>query len=218
MLTGLLVPSLDLAAQVVSARAVIAIPKSSVRLGSVTERVIGVWGGLGIGYEARGFRVTGTGTRGYLTASPAGSSLDQDVGELSVEGQYDVAAVMSLDLRYAARAFRSGTGRQRWDLVSAGFTLSRGLGTSGVNAFARLGYMPVIHVTEADATTGWTSEVGLSVAPEASSVLVRFGYRVERFGFPQAARRSQQFDLLTLTVGVRARRLGGRWTIGRGKE
>lgn len=36
----------------------------------------------------------------------------------------------------------------------------------------------------------------------------------ERFSFPAATARAEQFEVLTLSVGVRVRRLDGRWRLG----
>src|SRR2546430_2749754 len=89
-LAGLLVTGAQLAGQAVAARAVIAVPKNSVRLGGVTERMDGVWAGVVLGFDAGRFRVTATGTRGQLTASGAGIVPKRDVGEISVSGQYEL--------------------------------------------------------------------------------------------------------------------------------
>jgi len=139
----------------------------------------------------------------------------RDVGELSLDGQYRVRPWLRLELRYTARAFRSAAGYQRWDLVGVGAAASRDLGTPAVRGFASLLYFPMARVSHQESPRfSLGSDVGIALAPSKLPIAVRLSYRIERFRFPEAAARSEQFEALTLSLGVRARRHAGRWTLG----
>jgi hypothetical protein len=214
LLAALHVPAAMLGGQTVSARAVIAAPKSSVRAGGVMDRVDGVWAGAAFDFRAGRFTLSGSGTRGGLTPSQAGTAPKRDVGELSLDGHYDFRPWLRLDLRYAARAFSSAVGYQRWDMVSVGATASRDLGTRAVRAFAGLAYLPVVTVSgQARPTFALGSDVGIALLPAHFPIALQLDYRIERFRFPASSARSEQFEAFTVSVGVRVQRLDGRWRL-----
>jgi hypothetical protein len=212
---SLVLAGLQLPGQAIAARGVIAVPKSSVRLGGVTERVDGVWAGAALAFDAGRFLFTASGTRGTLTASGTGAVPKRDVGEISLSGRYAARPWLSLDFGYVTRAFSSAAGYQRWDIVSVGASGSRDLGTPAVRAVAALALLPVAKIGgQPDPSVALRSDVGLSVAPRGSPLAFTLGYRVERFHFSQSAVRSEQFETLTLSIGVRAQRVDGRWRLG----
>jgi len=213
-IAGMLVLTVDLAGQTVSGRAVIAAPRSSVRVGGITERVDGLWGGLAFDFQAGRFTLSGSGTRGRLAPTQAGTAPKRDVGELSLAGQYAFRPWLRFELRYAARAFSSAAGYQRWDIVSAGATASRNLGTPAVRAFAGLAYVQVFRVSGQERpTVALGSDIGIAIAPSRSPVTCLLSYNIQRFTFSTAAARWEQFDVLTISAGVRVRRVSGRWTL-----
>ena len=215
LLACLLVLTAPLAAQTVSGRVVIAAPRSSVRLGGVTDLVDGVWAGAALDFHVGRFTLSGSGTRGQLTPARAGTTPKRDVGEVSLSGQYAFRPWLRFDLRYAARAFSSAAGYQRWDMASVGATASRNLGTPAVRAFASLAYLPVLSVSgQQRPSFALGSDVGIALLPMRSPVAVQLDYRIEHFKFPAASARSEQFEALTLSVGMRVRRVGGRWKVG----
>jgi len=214
LLASILVPPAELAAQVVSAGAVIAAPMSGVRVGGVTERVDGLWAGLVLDVRVGRFTISGTATRGQLTGD-ASAVPPRAVGEMSLSGRYEFRPWLGFDLRYAARAFSSAAGFQRWNYVGVGVTASRNLGTPSVRAFASLAYMPVVTVTGQERSPfAVAGDVGLSLAPNRFPITLQLNYRIERFRFPGAVARSEQFEALALSVGVRFRRRDGRWRVG----
>lgn len=216
LLGSLVAPAPDLAGQAVAARAVVALPRSSVSLSGATERVSGVWGGAALDFHAGRFTLSANGMRGHLTPSSA-ALLGREVGELSVRGRYQIQPWLGFELGYAARAFSSAAGLQRWSLWGASGTVSRELGLPGVRAHAGFAYLPVVNVTEqARRISAWGTDVGISIASEQAPVFFGLEYRLERFSFPQIARRSEQFEALTFSVGVRVRRLNGRWRVAAG--
>lgn len=214
LIVSLAVPAADLAGQTVAARAVAAVPRSSVRLGSATERMGGVWAGVALDLQAGRFTLSGTGLRGQLTPPGETALLAREAGEMSVNGAYQIRPWLGLELGYAARAFSSAAGRQRWNLWGARATVSRSLGLPGVRAYASGVAFPVVDVSdEANLITGWGSEVGIRMTRARMPVL-KFSYQIERFIFPALSGRSEQFEALTFSVGVRIGRIGGRWKVG----
>ena len=217
-LAALLVARSQLAGQAVDARALVAAPRNSARLGSVTERADGLWAGMAVDFRAGRFTVSAQGTRGQLTASQPGLVPDRDVGEISVSSRYDVRPWIGLDLGYTTRAFSSAAGYQRWEMARVGVTASSDVGTPTVRAFASLAYLPVVRLrAQQNPTFAFGSDMGLSVAPRRSPVTVSLSYRIERFRFSSATGRSEQFEALSLSAGVRAWRHGGRWKLGGGR-
>jgi hypothetical protein len=215
LLAASLVPMAALSGQTVSADVVAAVPKQSTRFSGLTERVNGSWLGGAVQFETGRLRVSVSGMRGRLTASDPGSVPRSDVGELSLYGRYGVRPWLGLELCYTARAFSSAAGYQRWDLVGVGATASRDLGTPAVRAFASLLYFPMVKVSQQEKPRfALGSDVGIALAPSKLPLAVTLSYRIERFSFPEAAARSEQFEALTLSLGVRARRHAGRWTLG----
>lgn len=216
---GLVHPA-DLLGQQVTGRVVVAAPRSSVRLGGAPERLDGLWVGGALDVRVGRFTVSGNGTRGRLTPDDARTVLEREGGEMSLSGRFDVRPWVALELRYTARALSSAAGRQRWDLVAFGASASRELGTPTVRAFAGFAFLPVVQVSgQLHPTSARSGEVGLSLTLERVPITLLLGYRVERFAFPVSrvspiTTRSEQFEAFTLSVGVRVRRLDGRWTFG----
>ena len=216
-LAALLVARSQLAGQAVDARALVAAPRNSARLGGVTERADGVWAGMAVDFRAGRFALSARGTRGQLTTSQAGFVPDRDVGEIAVSARYDVRSWIGLDLGYTGRAFSSVAGYERWDMATVGLTATRDVGTPAVRAFASLAYLPVVRIrSHENPTFSFGSNVGIAVAPSRSPFTFALSYRIERFGFPRAIGRSEQFEALSFSAGVRAWRHGGRWTLGGG--
>jgi hypothetical protein len=215
LLAGSLALTAPLSGQTVSGHVVVAAPKHSAHFSGVTERLDGSWLGGAVQFETGRLRVSVSGMRGRLTASDPRSVPDRDVGELSLNGQYGLRPWLSLELRYTARAFSSAAGYQRWGLVGVGAAASRDLGTPSVRAFASLLYFPLASVNGQESPSfALGSDVGIALAPSRLPLAVTLSYRIERFSFPEAAARSEQFEALTLSLGVRARRHAGRWTLG----
>jgi hypothetical protein len=217
-LCGWFTPTWSLAGQAVWARGIMGAPKSSVRTAGVTERVGGWWGGVAVGFQTGQWMVSAQGTRGNLSSSGGGPVLDRDVGEVSLSGRYEFPPGVGPELRYVARAFRSAAGYQRWNMLAIAVTGSHDLGNPAVHGFASVAYLPILSAAggEPRPTGGLGSEVGLAVAPDRFPLAFALGYRVERFFFSQSAARAEQFEALTLSAGVRARRHAGRWALSRG--
>jgi hypothetical protein len=214
LLAGSVVPTAASSGQTISGHAVVAAPKHSAEFSGVTERMDGWWIGGEMGFEAGRLRLSASGMRGQLTAADPGSAPQNDVGEVSVNGHFRARPWLGLELRYTARALSSAAGYQRWNLLGVGATTSRELGTAAVRAFAVLQYFPLVSVSQQEEPSfGLGSDVGIAVSPSALPLAVTLSYRIERFTYPAAAARSEQFEALTLSLGLRARRRAGGWTL-----
>lgn len=204
-----------LAGQDVSGRAVVGFPRSSVRVGGMTERVDGTWVGGAVGFYIASWSFSAGGTRGTLSPTAGSGVLEHDVGEISAGVRYEPRQWLAVDGRYIARAFRSTAGRRRWNMTAIGVIGSRDLGTPVVRAAASFAYLHVWSGSEQTPPDfGLASDVSISVASLRFPLAFSLGYRVELFQFPKSAGRSEQFETLTLSVGLRARRLDGRWAFG----
>ncbi|HWP37420.1 MAG TPA: hypothetical protein VNL18_07690 [Gemmatimonadales bacterium] len=214
LLTGIILPRHNVNAQVVTAHTVLAMPTSSVRFDDTVERSDGYWAGLELELRAGLFTLTGSGTRGELTPT-VNPLLDRNVGELRLAGRYDVLSWLGAEARYVVRASSSLTGHQRWEFYSLGARVLRDLGAPGLSGSAALAYSPTVRVSGLeDPRYAVSADAGIAFAPERSPLTVRLSYRIERFRFPSTTARSEQFEALTLAVGLRARRQHGRWALG----
>jgi len=205
----------DLVGQTITGRALVAAPRSSVRLAGVPERVDGFWTGFALDLRVGRFTLSGSGTRGSLKPDEAGTVPKVDVGEMSVSGGYEPLPWLRAGLEYTARAFSSPAGFQRWHIVAVRATASHALGTPALRAFATLAYLPVVSVSgQRRPASAVGSDVGIAFEPGRSPIIARLDYRIERFSFPPIAERSEQFEAVTVSVGVRVQRQRGRWTLG----
>ena len=207
----------QLAGQAIDARILVAAPRNSARLGGVTERADGLWACVAVDLRAGRYTLSARGMRGQLTTSQPGFLPDRDVGEIAVGARYDVRPWIGVELGYTARAFSSAAGYERWNMAGVGVTATRDVGTPAVRAFASLAYLPLVGIrAQKSPTFAFASNVGISVAPHRSPLTVSLSYRIERFRFSSATGRSEQFEALSLSAGVRAWRHAGRWTLGGG--
>jgi len=158
--------------------------------------------------------ITASGTRGRLTSSIPFEPLERDAGEVSLSGRYAPRSWLRFDVRYAGRVFSSPPGRQRWDMVGFGLAASRALGTPALRSFLGIAYLPLVNVEgTAGSHTGLASHMGIELESPRLPLTVALTYRVERFDFSSAADRSEQFEALTASIGIRLRRFDGRWTL-----
>jgi hypothetical protein len=215
VLAGLLLPTAVLHAQLISARAVVSTPQSSVRFGDGVERASGVWGGLEVGIRAGRLALVGSGTRGRLT--PESGLLPRTVGEVTVTGRYDILSWLGAESGYLVRAATSPVGYQRWELWGVGARVRQQMG-GPVRVSAGLVYSPVARITGIeDPTLALSADVGISLFPGTLPLQLGLTYRTERYTFPSAAGRREQFDAFTLVAGLDVRRERGRWTLRGGR-
>ena len=125
---------------------------------------------------------------------------------------YAVSSWLAAEAGYTARAFSSAAGRQQWDIVGVGINAWQALGTPVIEGFARLSYLPLVDVTGQESPNlSYAAETGITLRPSSVPVLVSISYAIERFEFPGGAR-VEQFERLTLSVGVLVSRIGGKWS------
>jgi len=210
-------PGLDRPAapgQAIVARAVMAVPKSSVRLGGVTERVDGVWAGAAFGFDAGRFLFTAGGTRGTLTAfnrDRTQAGCWRDLGERPIR-----CPPLADPRPWIHRpGLQLGSG-----LPAVGYRERRcfGVPRPGDAGGARRRSPSLVARREDRRPTGSifrpAQRRGALRRPQGSPLTFTLGYRVERFHFSRSAVRSEQFEALTLSAGVRAQRVDGRWRLG----
>ncbi len=74
-------------------------------------------------------------------------------------------------------------------------------------------YLAIVREMEAP-TFALGSDVGIALLPTHFPIALQLDYRIERFDFPAASARSEQFEAFTISMGLRMRRVGGRWRLG----
>ncbi len=196
------------------ASGVIANPTSRVSLDGTVQSTSGVWGGLEIGARLGRFRIRGVGTRGQLTPSGSSAPLDREVGEMGGTVGYAVSSWLAAEAGYTARAFNSATGRQQWGILGVGVHARQTLGTPVFEGFARISYLPLVDVTGQESPNlSYAAETGVTLRPSEVPLLISVSYAIERFEFPGGTR-VEQFERLTVSVGVLVSRIGGKWSLG----
>jgi hypothetical protein len=185
---------------------IVAGPRSTVLYEGVRETVEGVWLGAALEVKVGRFRVSGFGLRGPL--DPAANAAGRDAGEEGILVRFEPRAGVGVEAMYAARAFSSAVGYQRWDMLGLGAWVSTALGDPALQAYARGSYLPAVGVSgQPSPNLALAAEVGVSAIPHGTPVVIRLAYRFERFDFPgQPTARLEEFDRITLEVGYRVRR------------
>jgi len=222
LLIGCCAVSPSLAAQSISLQGRVAFPLSSSQVGvafdstgrhRLIDRGGGVWGGLALEARVVGFSASVTGLRGGLGDSN-GMFPARDGGEVSALVRYEVHPGIALETRHTTRVFVSAAGRQQWVAWGIGVLGSRKLGSEFVHASGAIEYLPVVRITGGvKPSFGIAADLALTVMPRRTPVVLSAGYRIEKFSFPDITYRAEQFEVLTLSLGVRMQRQDGRWTL-----
>lgn len=208
--------SAQLASQSVALHGRIAFPLSSSQRTPtlLVDRGRGVWGGVALEARVAQFSATVAGIRGGLGASS--QFPERDGGEVSAVVRYEPVPPVALHVHHSTRAFSSAAGRQTWTLWGVGAMGSLNLGTSGLRASGGFTYLPFVTVTgEPESPFGVAADVALAVTPRRTPIVLTAGYRIEKFVFAAASNRAEQFEVFTLSVGLRMQRRDGRWGLGR---
>ncbi len=185
--------------------------RSAVLVAGAREVISGVWWGGNLELQRGKLLLSGRGMRGTLTPDPSTPAIARDVGE--VAGGLRAAPTDWLDLEaaYTVRAFSSGAGYQRWNIVGAGVGVCGKLGDPAVRAYLRGAYLPSVTVTgQPSPSLGLAAEAGVIAEARGAPLLVGISYRLERYDFPGGTgSRLEQFDQITVRVGLALGR-GGR--------
>ncbi len=196
------------------ASGVIANPTSRVSLNGTVQTTSGVWGGLELGARFGRFHLTGFGTRGQLTPSGTSAPLDREVGEMGGTVGFAVLDWLAAEAEYTARAFNSAAGYQRWNMFGIGINAWQALGTTTLEGFARVSYLPVVEVTGQERPNfSIAAETGIAFRPSGMPLIFAASYAIERFEFPGGTR-VEQFERFSLSIGVRVSRMSGKWGLG----
>lgn len=200
----------------VSGSALVANPSSSVSIDGTREQTNGIWFGGMVELRLGDFAVTGLGLTGDLSATGDVTALDRDGGEMSARGRYDVLSWLGVEASYTMRAFTSAAGYQRWNEMGIGVVLFHDLLDGAVQVFGRAAYLPWVSVDGQDSPdVSLGTETGVSLTPPGVPITLRAAYTMERYDFPGADQRREQFDRISLSIGVPVQRAAGGWGIGR---
>lgn len=200
----------------VSGSALAAYPTSSVSIDGARELTNGMWFGGVVEIRIGKFAVTGLGLSGNLSETGDIPALDRDGGEMSARGRYDVLPWLGAEASYTMRAFTSAAGYQRWNEAGIGVVLFHDLLDGAVQVFGRASYLPYVSVDGQDTPdVSLGTETGVSLTPRGFPLTLSAMYTMERYDFPGAEERREQFDRISLSVGIPLQRTGAGWALGR---
>ncbi len=200
-------------AQDVRARLVVAAPHSSTRVQGIVDDVDGLAGGLAVDLRLGALTLSASGVRGSLDPAGTASGLSRDFGDVALGARYRARSWLDLGAQYTARAFSSPAGHARWDMVGIGATAFLELGTPSAIASIGAAWLPSVALSTAEAGNGLATELAVSIEPVSLPVHMRLNYRIERF-FDIGPGRAEQFESFAVALGVRLRRVDGRWRMG----
>jgi hypothetical protein len=201
---------------VVSGSALVTHPTSSVIIDGVREQTNGFWFGGVVELRLGQFALTGLGLRGNLYETGDAMALDRDGGEMSARARYDVLPWLGAEASYTMRAFTSAAGYQSWREMGVGAILFHDLLDGAVQVFGRVMYLPYVDVDGQDTPdVSLGTETGVSITPRGVPISLSATYSMERYDFPGADERREQFERISLSVGIPLQRTGGGWALGR---
>jgi hypothetical protein len=172
--------------------------------GGSREVITGTWTGVAAELRLGLLVFEGVGTRGTLSAAENTFALQRDGGEMRGIGRLEVQPWLWLEGGYGQRAFDSPAGYQRWTIPALGLAIAPPLGHRALRAHVRGHYLPSPKIEGQEAAkTAFAVEAGLTARPPRVPVIFRVLYRLERYDFPAAAGRIEQFDALHVSLGLR---------------
>jgi hypothetical protein len=189
----------------------VANPQSRILFGGALEETDGIWlgGSLGVAYGRLAF--VASAARGELTPSTTGTAVERDVGEIALLGRLAVLRWLDAEAEYVARAFSAAVGRQRWDILGIGARARHRLGGTGVVAFYRAAYLPIVDADGLNSPNlSVAGTVGLRAPLPAVPLEVVASYHIERFDFPENdGSRTDQFQYFQISLIMVVGRSGG---------
>ena len=212
-----------LVTQSVSISGRVTFPSSSSQLGvqydsisttCIIDRSAGIWAGVALDAQMSRFSATLSGLRGGLGAADA-QFPERVGGEIAAVVRFQPQSAFAFEVRHHARVFSSAAGRLSWGIWGVGGRGFLDLGSPFVRATGGLTYMPAVTVTHGPRPLyGIAADFALTVTPRQSPLVFMTGYRIEKFIFSFADQRAEQFETLTLSLGLRMERRDGRWKLG----
>jgi hypothetical protein len=172
----------------------------------------GVWFGAAAHVQVGPVTVSAAGLRGSLDAIDHTTAAERDeAGEILGRMAVSPLSWFAVEAGYTVRAFNSAVGHQEWKIPSIGAAVSGALGHPSLRAHMRAAYLPAVTITGIDdPDLGVSVETGITAAFTSMPVFLSAVYRLERFDFPGgSAARVEQFEMLSLSVGLHASLMGG---------
>ncbi len=175
--------------------------------GSVLEQT-GVWIGAGGTARLGRIRVGLTGLMGTFKgkgSDPANVDVKARTTALTVGIAFNPAVTAGVQVE--GRRFEADAGTTSWRLIGVRGRFEPGLGIPGLRGLADLAFLPASTVSGGPSLkTALEATIGATFAPPQSALVLRLGYRFERFDVGAqglAAERYEQFRGLVAEVGVR---------------
>lgn len=188
-------------------------PRTTILFQGARERLGGVWFGGAVDVQVGPVAISVAGLRGALepienTVAPERDEAGEIIGRVAVSP----LRWITLEAGYTIRAFNSAVGHQEWKIPSVGAVVSGTLGHPSLRAHVRGAYLPAVQITgiDRDPDLGLSVEAGITATFRSAPLFLRAAYRLERFDFPGGmTSRLEQFEMLTLSVGLRLSVKGG---------
>jgi hypothetical protein len=118
-----------------------------------------------------------------------------------------VAPGIAVGVQAEARRFEADAGVTVWRLIGVNARLEPGLGLAGLRALADVSVLPASSVVNGPKLKlALQATIGASFAPRGGPLVLRIGYRFERFDVEataQSPERYEQFRGLVAEAGIR---------------
>jgi hypothetical protein len=167
-----------------------------------TGMLVGGSGSLGLGP----LRLGVSGVMGTLKSTEGSAAADVKVRSSAVRVQYALAPGIAVGVQAEARRFEADAGVTVWRLIGVNARLEPGLGLAGLRALADVSVLPASSVVNGPKLKmALQATVGASFAPRGGPLVLRIGYRFERFDLEATGaspERYEQFRGLVVEAGL----------------
>lgn len=195
--------------------------RNTLILQGIREETAGPWFGGMAELKVGPLVLGGRGFRGTLGPRGSGFAFDREAGEVQALVRLEPLQWLGFEASHTVRGYSSPAGYQRWDISAVGVVLSTTLGHPALRAYAKGSALPSVRMggySGAVVAAGGqspslrlASEVGLSIAPPDSPLLLALHYRFERYDFSTGSvGRLEQLDAVGVSAGFRLGRLPSR--------
>jgi hypothetical protein len=151
-------------------------------------------------------RVGVSGLMGTLSGDGGATNPDVKVRTTAVTAHIAVAPGVLLGAQAEARRFEADAGVTAWRLIGANVRLEPGLGLAGLRALADVAVLPASSVSNGPKLkVAIQATVGASFAPRGGPLVMRIGYRFERYDIDATGaspERYEQFRGLVAEAGL----------------
>jgi hypothetical protein len=166
----------------------------------------GLWYGGAGAVRLGPLRVGVSGLMGTLSGDSGTTNADVKVRTTAVTAHVAVAPGVLLGVQVEARRFEADAGVTVWRLIGVNARLEPGLGLAGLRALADVSVLPASSVVNGPKLKmALQATVGASFAPRGGPLVLRIGYRFERFDVEATGaspERYEQFRGLIAEAGL----------------